>query len=207
VKDKDKAEEQLINRSVGLHQRVAEVGILETERKRAEEALRASAQQWRSTFDAISDAVCVLDLEGKILRCNSAMANLLQKPFSEIEGRTCWELMHGTSEPIEGCPVARMKETHRKETKVLPIDDRWLEVSVYPLLNDDGSLIGAVHVVSDITERKQAEEALRSSRDYLENLTNSMGDAVFCVKMPERVIEWANDSFRLIGYEPEECIR
>ncbi len=58
----------------------------------------------------------------------------------------------------------------------------------------------------EIAERKQAEDALEASRDYLEELTNSMWDAVFSVKMPERVIEWANDSFRLIGYEPSECI-
>ena len=56
------------------------------------------------------------------------------------------------------------------------------------------------------SERKQAEEQLGQSRDYLERLTNSMWDAIFSVKMPERVIEWANDSFKLIGYAPEECI-
>jgi PAS domain S-box-containing protein len=54
--------------------------------------------------------------------------------------------------------------------------------------------------------RKRAEEALRESRDYLERLTNSVWDVVFSVKMPERVIEWVNDSFRLIGYKPEESI-
>jgi len=158
-----KEERELIN---GIARMLGEA----TERRRAEEKMRASAQQWQTTFDAISDAVCLMDLEGSIVQCNTAMANLLQKPFSEIKGRTCWELMHGTSEPIEGCPIARMKETHRKETKVLPIDDRWLEVSVDPLLNDDGSLIGAVHVVSDITERKRAEEELRKHRNQLEKL-------------------------------------
>jgi PAS domain S-box-containing protein len=58
----------------------------------------------------------------------------------------------------------------------------------------------------ELEERKRAEEALRESRDYLVRLTNSMWDAVLSVRMPERVIEWANDSFRLIGYEPEECV-
>ena len=47
---------------------------------------------------------------------------------------------------------------------------------------------------------------MRGRRDYLEKLTNSIWDAVFSVKMPERVIEWANDSYELIGYGPEECI-
>jgi len=61
-------------------------------------------------------------------------------------------------------------------------------------------------LLDNITERRRAEQALRESRDYLERLTNSMWDAVFSIKMPERVIEWANDSFRLIGYNPEECV-
>jgi PAS domain-containing protein len=54
------------------------------ERKRADEALLNAAQQWRTTFDGINDIVCLLDLEGRILRCNKAMANLLEKqPLSK----------------------------------------------------------------------------------------------------------------------------
>jgi len=58
----------------------------------------------------------------------------------------------------------------------------------------------------NLEARRRAEEELRYSRDHLESLTNSMWDAVFSVRMPERVIEWVNDSFRITGYEPEECI-
>ncbi len=75
-----------------------------------------------------------------------------------------------------------------------------------PLLDLDGAIIGAMGVGVDITEQKLVEEALRVSRDYLEKLTNSMWDVVFSVKMPERVIEWVNDSSRLMGYEPSECV-
>ncbi len=60
--------------------------------------------------------------------------------------------------------------------------------------------------IRNLYARKIAEEALNSSYEHLQSLTNSMWDAVFSIKMPERVIEWANDSFRLIGYEPEEYI-
>jgi PAS domain S-box-containing protein len=60
---------------------------------------------------------------------------------------------------------------------------------------------------TEIGERKKAEDELRKSRDYLKNLTNSMGDTVFSVKMPERKIEWVNDSaFDILGYDPEELI-
>jgi PAS domain-containing protein len=63
-----------------------------------------------------------------------------------------------------------------------------------------------VSVIQDISERKQAEEALRQSRDFLEHLISAVPDATFSVKLPERTINWANDSFDVLGYEPEEYI-
>jgi PAS domain S-box-containing protein len=138
-----------------------------TERKRAAEALRVSARQWQTTFDALSDSVCLIDLEGTILRCNEGTAKLLGKPLDEIIGATCWELVHGTSEPIAGCPIVRMQRSRRRETLALPVGNRWLNVTVDPLLDEEGSLIGAVHVIADITERVRAEEKIK---EYSENL-------------------------------------
>ncbi len=60
---------------------------------------------------------------------------------------------------------------------------------------------------AEINERKNAEDELRRGRDYLNNLTDSMGDAVFSVKMPERKIEWVNSAaFNILGYTPGELI-
>ena len=61
-------------------------------------------------------------------------------------------------------------------------------------------------LVTEVAERTKAEKALRESRNYLENLTNSLPDAVLLVKMPERVIEWANGTDNVLGYEPDECV-
>jgi two-component system sensor histidine kinase EvgS len=58
----------------------------------------------------------------------------------------------------------------------------------------------------EIVQRRNTEKALRASRDYLDNLTNSMADIVVSVKMPERTIEWVNDAIRTLGYEPQEII-
>jgi len=58
----------------------------------------------------------------------------------------------------------------------------------------------------NLKKRKQAEETILESRDYLKNLTDSMPDAIFSVKQPERIIEWANDTFRTLGFEPDECV-
>lgn len=58
----------------------------------------------------------------------------------------------------------------------------------------------------EVAQRAEAEKLLRESRDYLQNLTDSLPDAVFSVKMPERTIEWASDTFNVLGYEPGECV-
>jgi PAS domain S-box-containing protein len=58
----------------------------------------------------------------------------------------------------------------------------------------------------EIAERETIEQNLRESRDYLENITDCMGDVVFSIKMPERIIEWIKDRSEILGYTPEECI-
>ncbi|HYA94132.1 MAG TPA: PAS domain S-box protein [Thermodesulfobacteriota bacterium] len=147
-----------------------------TERKRAEEALLNAAQQWRTTFDGISDIVCMLDKEGRIIRCNKAMTGFLGKTFREIINRTHSEMVHGAQMPVKECPVERLWKTHHRETDIQLINDRWFSISVDPLLDEARRLVGAVHIMSDITERKRAEEALRSSEEKYRTILETMWD-------------------------------
>ena len=177
-----------------------------TERKRAGKMLRASAQEWKTTFNSISDSICLLNKEGKILQCNEAMANLLGKPANEIKGSTCWELIHGTSEPIEGCPFVRMRETCRREALVLPLGDRWLNVVTDPLLDEDGNLKGAVHIIADISEQKQTEEALRESEVHYRQLVELCPDIV-AVHSEGKIVFINSAGARLLGAaKPEQLI-
>ncbi|OGP89486.1 MAG: hypothetical protein A2156_11105 [Deltaproteobacteria bacterium RBG_16_48_10] len=147
------------------------------EHKRIEEALWTSAKEWRTTFDAINDLVALMDSEGKILRCNRAMANFLERPFDKIIGHRCFELLHGTSKTVKGCPFSRMQKTHCRESLVLAVRDRWFNIAVDPLVDQEGKIVGGVHIMSDITERKQMEEKLRalSFVDDLTGLNNRRG--------------------------------
>jgi PAS domain S-box-containing protein len=135
-----------------------EMKRIREEKAQAEEALLTSAREWRATFDAVNDAIVLMDLERKVLRCNKAMENLLGRPFSEIIGRTFCELLHGFSEPVRGCPALRMQETCRRETMDLSLGDRWFNIVVDPLNDERGCLIGVVHILSDITEQKRVEK-------------------------------------------------
>lgn len=127
-------------------------------RRQAEEGMQRAAGEWRTTFDAISDSLFLLDLDGTILRCNKAMRDMLGKPFQEIVGRSCWEIVCRSSGFIEGCPLVRMRKTGRREELILPMDGRWFRMLVHPVPNGNESMTGAVHVMSDITENIRMEQ-------------------------------------------------
>jgi len=123
----------------------------------AEEALRNAAQQWRTTFDAIRDMVCLLDAHGRVVRCNSAMAEFLGESFQEIIGRSCCQIVCGRLGMSPDCCFARVRASGRRESSVALLGNRWFSVTVDPMLNPAGDFVGAVHIMTDVTERKQAE--------------------------------------------------
>ncbi len=144
-------------------------GVDVTERKQAEEALHLAARQWETTFDGVADAVCLLDTQAKVLQCNSAMAELAGRRPEECVGRNCCEMVHGSPQHLEGCPLQLARSSLRRETMELAVGGRWLRVTVDPLKDDEGKFAGAVHAVADVTNRKRAEQSLQEARAELQH--------------------------------------
>ncbi|MCL4534626.1 MAG: HD domain-containing protein [Bacteroidetes bacterium] len=129
-------------------------------------------------FDAINDAVCLSDLKGTILECNKVAASLFGKPTTDIIGRPCCQFIHGTLGPIEACPIARVHKTHHRETYVVQMSARWVSIALDPLMDDSGNLIGVAHIISDITDRKAAEERLVQSTEKLKKVLDTTVQAI-----------------------------
>ncbi len=182
-----------------------------TECKRVGEALWKSEEKYRSLVDNIELGIfrSTPGPFGKFLEVNLAMEEITGYPREELLRMNVSDLYVHPEEReavLEEVATGVRKKTRelnlrRKDGSEIVVSDAKVAVR-----DDTGKVIYFDGIIEDITERKRAEEQLRKSRDYLEKLTNSMWDAVFSVKMPERVIEWANDSFGIIGYEPEECV-
>ncbi len=132
-------------------------------RKNAEEALKHKAHQWFTTFNAMSESVFLLDLDNNIVQCNRATLNLVGKLEEEILNRPCWEVIHGTLKPVDWCPGMTMKISEKVETSIVQTGNKWLQVTANPVFDDDKQLIGAVHVITDITKNKEAELKLQES--------------------------------------------
>jgi signal transduction histidine kinase len=126
----------------------------------AEEVARAVAQQWRTTFDAISDAVCLLDAGGRVCRCNRALSELLGRPADELLGRPYAEALREGLGLAEDPPVA----APGGEPRELLLGGRWFRASADPIPGPRGACAGSVHILTDVTRRKEMEEDLRQAQ-------------------------------------------
>jgi PAS domain S-box-containing protein len=134
------------------------------ERMRAQRALMGAAQEWRETFDAISDQVSLLNREGKILRVNKAVQRALNIPFDKIVNRNTCELMHTHGPDLARCPFHQASATLSSHTIDMQRGSRWYTVTVDPIMSETGRLTGWVHIMSDVTDRKELQENLNQSQ-------------------------------------------
>jgi len=141
-----------------------------TEHKQAEDELKQAAQEWQSTFDSVTDLVSVHNKDFKFIRVNKACVDAFNMKPEEFVGKACYEVIHGRKDPWPNCPYNKALETGRPVTEEFfePHLGIYLDVSVSPILGESGEVLGGVHIVKDITDRKQAEETLRKARDELE---------------------------------------
>ncbi len=175
-----------------------------TERRRIEAATRLSAERWQTTFDAINDGVCLLDRQFRIQQCNQAMARLLDKSPAEIAGQQCWRLMHGSGQPVSGCPAAAMLASRRRETLELERQGRWYVVTADPIFDQRGEIVGAVHTLVDVTERKRAEAARRESEQNYRELVEHANSIILRWNAAGHITFLNEFGLRFFGYSAEE---
>ncbi|MCK4791541.1 MAG: response regulator [Desulfobacteraceae bacterium] len=140
------------------------------ERKQAEEKKIQAAQQWRTTFDSITEMISIHDKNHKIVRVNTALARFFKKGPKELIGKSCYELFHGLKEPCSNCPHTQTLETKKPATLEFfePHLGIHVGISTSPIFDEEGEVTGSVHLTKNITERKLAEEKLRKANEKLE---------------------------------------
>ncbi|AKB27682.1 sensory transduction histidine kinase [Methanosarcina siciliae T4/M] len=143
--------------------------IESSKRKRAEETALQAAKDWKHTFDAVPDLIAIIDTEYRVVRANRAMAAKLGVTPEECVGLTCYQAVHGTDSPPFFCPHKQLLKDGMEHTTEICEDclGGCFLVSVSPLYDSKENLIGSVHVARDITESKQAVEALYEAYENL----------------------------------------
>ncbi len=156
----------------GTKQSIASVMDI-TERKRAEEALCESEERYRTVFENTGTATVILEADTTISLANTQFERLAGYPRSEIEGQKRW------IEFVVPEDLARMEEQHRlrrkkRETALTRYEFRFISRSgeIHDILLNIDMIPGttkSVASLTDITERKNAEDALRRSEIRLAN--------------------------------------
>ncbi|MBI5679887.1 MAG: PAS domain S-box protein [Methanobacterium sp.] len=152
-----------------------------TQQKKDEESIIKAKEEWENTFEAVPDLIAILDNNFKVVRTNKAMADRLGVDPEEAVGVTCYEVVHGLNEPPSFCPFRKLLEDGEEHTAEVHEDRLGGDfiVSVSPLHDSDGKLLGSVHVARDITGRKKMEEELQESEEFLRNIVENIPSMVF----------------------------
>ncbi len=182
-----------------------------TERKNMEDALRESQEQLQAIFQASPAAIFLVNPEGRITFANQRMSILFSRRTEEIVGAPYVELVHPAERTIG---YAKMKSLMAGEIDHVSLERRYVDANgrEFPghlsgrrLLGPDGKLTGLVGIITDITERKNAEEALRDSEEKFRALSEATFEAIFL--SDEGICIGQNLSAeKLFGYTTEEAL-
>ncbi|MBK7141966.1 MAG: PAS domain S-box protein [bacterium] len=169
-----------------------------TDRRSADHALKVR-ESYCSIIENQPGLVWLKDTESRFLAVNKSFAASCGKAEQQdLVGLTdldIWpkelaeQYRHDDAEVIRTGQSKIVEELVRDRG-----EDRWFETFKTPVLDDNGRIIGTTGYARDITERKQAEEALRKSEERYHQLFNSVLEGIVTVD-PNYVIEYYNPSF------------
>lgn len=143
-----------------------------TDRKNAEIELRNNEKFLNDVFNSIGDGLSVLDKELTILRTNPFMDKLYNNQLP-LPGKKCYQVYQHRSSPCPWCPSLKAMETKKTQITVVayPRNDEqqgWVNLSAYPLIDENGEVYGVIEYVKDITAEKKLEEKLKRMNQSLE---------------------------------------
>ena len=155
----------------------------ETRRQQAEEAVRQARRDWENIFQAIGHPTLILNNRHQVIEANTAALQLVNARPGELNGQTCFQVFHGPQFacPPEGCGMSRLLQAGVSNPVEMEMEalGRVFLVSCTPVLGPDGALDRVIHISTDITRRRQAEDQLARSEALYHSLVETLPQNVF----------------------------
>jgi PAS domain S-box-containing protein len=183
-----------------------------TGRKQAEEALKESEEKYRNLIENQGEGVAVADMEELFIFANPAADRIFGVSPGGLIGRSLNEF----TKPEHFSVIREQTATRREgvkssyEVEILRPDGdkRTVLITAVPRFDQKNIFLGTFGVFRDITERKQAEEALRVSEERYRVLFEASPNGILVTDIETKDFRYANPAIcRMLGYSEEEIIR
>jgi PAS domain S-box-containing protein len=183
-----------------------------TDRKEAEDALRASEERYRALIENAHDIIVVLDPATGVMKYQSpSMERILGYTPEDSAGQSMFALVH--PDDLEGAMreiaavAAAPGTTGHAEYRFLHRDGSWRQLETFGrTVSPTSAEEGLVFNTRDITERKEAEDALRRSEQHFRRMIENGQDNIVIIA-PDGVMTYQSPSVtRILGYTPEELV-
>lgn len=131
-----------------------------TERKSAGIKMQQALTEWETTFNSITDMISIHDVDFNIMKVNKAFEEFFKVTPEKCIGKKCCEVVHGTKNLHSTCPFKQAKISKKSATVEIfePRLRKYLEISASPIFDDYGEISGSVHIIKDVTQRKNLEK-------------------------------------------------
>lgn len=197
--------------------RVAVVFRDQTERRRAELALRESEALRTAMLDVLPLGLALIDLAGRVVLSNAEWLRFVPTnlvPSHDPERRSRWRSWDadGNLVPPEGFPAARAL---RGEQVSPPLEflyrhddgqEMWTSVAAVPFRDGAGAVVGAVTIIENVDEARRAVEALRESEQRFREFGENSSDALWIVDAHTRRLEFLSPAFTHIWGQSRRAV-
>jgi len=209
--NRSRFEDVMEERTAVLESSIAQLQQEITEKKQAEQALLESEERYRLLVETMNEGIGVQDENGRMTFVNDTLCRMGGYSKDEVVGRHVLDVLDEANQQEIKKQLAdrrkgkkglyELEVTGKKGQKVQVL------ISSQRITDQEGRYKGSFVVVTDISERKQMEEALRTSNDALSAAFQSSPDAIAITSLTEGRIVEVNDGFlQITGYDREEII-
>jgi PAS domain S-box-containing protein len=184
-----------------------------TERKRAEEALRASEERFRGTFENAAVGIAHTHPSRRFLRVNEKFCSIVGYPRAELLQRTYQDITHPDD---VAASIEASEKLLRGQSPGLPLETRylrkdgspvWVELSASLQWDAQGQPAYLIAIVQDISERKRLEEALRESEERFRGTFENAAVGIAHADPQGRWLRFNEKFCAIVGHSREELLQ
>ncbi|MBI3811515.1 MAG: PAS domain S-box protein [Nitrospirae bacterium] len=182
------------------------------ERKRAEEALRASEERFRASFKNAVVGMGLVDRSGRFVETNRALSDITGYSEEELKRLTFRDITHPDDRADNNAIYQKMMEEKREgiviEKRYRRKDGAivWVTVSVGAIFDMQGNITHTIGLIEDITERKRAEEALVESSQFNQQVITNAREGIIVYDREIRYKVWNAFMEEQTGLRKEEVL-